>query len=214
MEFDEAAGYLVIPSSASASSSSPDNTDILSYLPNPDYLILDYVYILEGPPLFTYHRDVTSSKTVFGTKYPTYTFIQYDYDGDFLSVAPASHRRWTCGLPVTLGGKKGTRILFDCDLVHGGVDAAAGIDRVATQYKIVHKEDLPSLKHLEGTTMCKRGTKVSSFTQLWMRVTSYVFAVPVQWIFLPLIERKHFGGIYGFIQSLIPINHYNNYKDL
>ncbi len=203
MEFDESAGYLVIPRNF---------VDILEYLPNPDYVVMNYVYILEGPPLFTYHRDVTSSKTVFRTKYPTYTCIEYDYDGDFLSVAPSSHKGWTCGLPVTLSGKRGTRILFDCDLLHGGVGEP--VERIAAQYKIVHRDDLPILKHLEGTTVCKRGTTVSYFTQVWLRVTSYVFAVPIQWIFLPLLHRQYIGGIYGFFQSLIPINHYNNYKGL
>jgi hypothetical protein len=129
-----------------------------------------------------------------------------------LSVAPGSHAAWTWGLPVTLSGKKGTRILFDCDLVHGGVESPAGVDRMAKQYKIIHKDDLPLLNHLSGTSVCKRGTTVSSFTQWWMRITSYLFVVPIQWIFLPLLDRQHVGGLFGFLQRLVPINHYNNYR--
>ena len=202
MESIETDGYLVL---------SPDQAPTIDHLPK-GYVFMDYVYTLLGPPLFTYHRDVTSSKTVFKTKYPTYTMIQYEYDGNFLSVAQGSHARWTCGLPITLSGKKGTRILFDCDLVHGGVDCPAGVDRMAKQYKIIHKDDLHILNHLSGTSVCKRGTTVSSFTQWWMRITSYVFVVPIQWIFLPLLHRQYIGGIFGFLQRLVPINHYNNYR--
>jgi len=194
-------GYIVL---------SPEQGLTIDYLPE-GYIFMDYTYALLGPPLFTYHRDVTSSKTVFKTKYPTYTMIQYEYDGNFLSVAPGSHASWTWGLPITLSGKKGTRILFDCDLLHGGVDCPGGVDRMAVQYKIIHEEDLPLLKHLEGTDIRKKGTTVSSFTQWWMRITSYLFAVPIQWMFLPLLDRWHNGGLFGLLQRLVPINHYNNY---
>ena len=177
MESIETDGYLVL---------SPDQAPTIDHLPK-GYVFMDYVYTLPGPPLFTYHRDVTSSKTVFKTKYPTYTMIQYEYEGNFLSVAPGSHARWTWGCP-------------------------AGVDRMAKQYKIIHKDDLHILNHLSGTSVCKRGTTVSSFTQWWMRITSYVFVVPIQWIFLPLLHRQYIGGIFGFLQRLVPINHYNNYR--
>ena len=198
-------GFLVI--------SPEDDNDILQYLP-PDYIVLDYIYVLEGPPLFTYHRDVTSSKTVFKTRHPTYTMIQYFYNGDFLSVSPRSHNAWAYNFPITLSGKSGTRILFDCDLVHGGVDAPEDEGRIAAQYKIIHKDDVVVLKHLEKVNVSKRGTSVSCFSQISMRIFSYLFAVPIQWIFLPLLHAQYTSGLYGFLQSLIPINHYNNYKSL
>lgn len=198
-------GFLVI--------SPEDDSDILQYLP-PDYIVLDYIYVLEGPPLFTYHRDVTSSKTVFKTRNPTYTMIQYFYNGDFLSVSPGSHKAWAYNFPITLSGKSGTRILFDCDLVHGGVDAPEDEERIAAQYKIIHKDDATVLKHLEKVNVSKRGTSVSYFSQISMRIFSYLFAVPIQWIFLPLLHSQYTSGLYGFLQSIIPINHYNNYKSL
>ncbi|NDB84089.1 MAG: hypothetical protein EB127_15435 [Alphaproteobacteria bacterium] len=198
-------GFLVI---------SPENdNDILQYLP-PDYIVLDYIYMLEGPPLFTYHRDVTSSKTVFRTSHPTYTMIQYFYDGDFLSVSPGSHKAWTYNCPITLSGKLGTRILFDCDLLHGGVNSPNNKERIAAQYKIVHKDDVILLKHLDGVNVYKEGIGVSYFSQVCMRIMSYLLAVPIQWVFLPLLQAQYTIGIYGFLQSLIPINHYNNYKSL
>ena len=60
-------GYTIIPA----------GDDPLDYLDN-GYILMNYKYVLEGPALSTYHRDVTSSKTVFKTRHPTYTFFKYN----------------------------------------------------------------------------------------------------------------------------------------
>lgn len=188
----------------------PDE-DPLDYLED-GYIVVNYKYVLEGPPLSTYHRDVTSSSTVFKTQYPTYTYLTYNYDGDFLSVCPGSHISWRCEFPITLSGKRGGGVLFDCDLVHGGLHRPTGIpERVATQYKIVHYDDLPLLTHLEGVDVCKRGIAVAPWKEICMRITSYIFVVPIQWLAGSLLHRQY-EGVLGFLQRLIPINHYNNYK--
>lgn len=181
--------------------------DPLDYLPE-GYVVMDYMYILEGPALFTYHRDVTSSKTVLNTQHPTYTFLTYNYDGDFLSVCPESHKNWSYTLPVTLRGMKGIGILFDCDLVHGGLDGPKGVDRRVRQYKIAHKDDLHLLNHLEGVNMCKRGSVVNPCVKGVLRVFSYIFLVPIQWLFLPLIQRAATSSLGRFLQWLVPVNHY------
>lgn len=180
--------------------------DPLDYLDN-GYVFINYKYVLEGPPLATYHRDVTSSKTVFKTQYPTYTYLTYNYDGDFLSVCPGSHIQWTCDFPITLSGRRGEGVLFDCDLVHGGVRGPFGVKRIATQYKIVHYDDLALLTHLDRVDVCKKGCEVPLWQEICMRITSYIFVVPIQWF----IHRKY-NGFFGFLQRLVPINHYNNYK--
>jgi hypothetical protein len=87
-------------------------------------------------------------------------------------------------------------------------------ERLAAQYKIVHKDDVILLKHLDGVNVYKEGIGVSYFSQVSMRIISYLFAVPIQWVFLPILQAQYTIGIYGFLQSLIPINHYNNYKSL
>ena len=192
-------GYTIIPA----------GDDPLDYLDH-GYVLMNYKYVLEGPALSTYHRDVTSSKTVFKTRHPTYTFLKYNYDGQFLSVCPGSHVAWTCELPITLSGRRGDGVLFNCDLVHGGIQGPTC--RVATQYKIVHHDDLHLLRHLDGVDVCKRGIAVASWKEICMRITSYIFLVPIQWFAGSLLHRQY-EGVLGFIQRLIPINHYNNYRE-
>jgi hypothetical protein len=169
----------------------------LDYL-EPGYVFMKYTYVLVGPPLATYHRDVTSSKTIFNTQYPTYTFLQYNYSGNFLSVCPGSHREWTCDFPITLSGRRGDGVLFDCDLVHG--ELAGPSDRVVTEYKIVHYHDIPQVLHLDGVDVYKKGIGVPLWQEICMRITSYIFVVPIQWFM-----GRQYGGILGFL-------HYNNYK--
>jgi len=64
--------------------------DILQKLPG-GYVFIDYIYKIENTSLSTFHRDVTSYKKIYKTQYPVYTAILYKYDGDFLSVCPASN---------------------------------------------------------------------------------------------------------------------------
>jgi hypothetical protein len=186
--------------------------DPLDYLGN-GYVYMRYKYVLKGPPLATYHRDVTSSSTIFNTQHPTYTYLTYNYDGNFLSVSPGSHRSWTCNFPITLSGKRGGGVLFNCDLVHGGLRGSGDLERVATQYKIVHYDDIPSLLHLDSVDVCKKGIGIPLWQEIFMRITTYIFVVPIQWFAGPLLHRQY-EGILGFLQRLVPINHYNNYKDV
>jgi hypothetical protein len=139
--------------------------------------------------------------------------LTYNYDGNFLSVSPGSHKTWTFEFPITLSGKRGGGVLFDCDLVHGGLRGPIGdSERVATQYKIVHYDDIPLLLHLDNVEVCKRSVVIPLWQEICMRITSYIFVVPIQWFAGSLLHRQY-EGVLGFIQRLIPINHYNNYKD-
>ena len=184
--------------------------DPMDYLED-GYVYMRYKYVIEGPPLSTYHRDVTSSSSIFNTQHPTYTYLTYNYDGNFLSVCPGSHRAWTCEFPITLSGRRGGGVLFDCDLVHGGLKGPNGVSRIATQYKIVHYDDIPLLLHLDSIDVCKRSIDVAPWKDIFMRITSYIFVVPIQWFAGSLLHRQY-SGFLGFLQRLIPINHYNNYK--
>ena len=198
-------GYLVLNSRNTLSSV---QSSVLSILPE-GYEFLNYKYTILGPALYTYHRDVTSSKSSFKTRHPTYTAIQYEYEGDFLSVSPGSHREWKLNLPITLSGKKNTLILFDCDLVHGGIDAPANVDRKAIQYKIAHKDDIHLLFDVQGITVTQKGTKNNWFLKMILCIGSYILTVPIQTFCRPLMQRLQ-TGILGRIQSLFPIYYYNN----
>lgn len=85
---------------------------------------MDYTYTIERCSLHTYHRDVTSSGRLFGTKYPVYTLLNYDFPGDQLSVTPNSHLGWTTwDLPLRINGNAGNSALFNCDILHAGIAA-------------------------------------------------------------------------------------------
>ena len=72
---------------------------------------MDYIYKINDGALSTFHRDVTSSKTI----YPVYTLILYKYDGELLSVCPSSNTTYpfVTSRIVNVEGKSGTCFLFD-----------------------------------------------------------------------------------------------------
>ena len=198
-------GYCIISSQNTRRSL---EASILSQLPD-GYHFLNYKYTIVGQPLVTYHRDVTISQAFHNTTHPTYTAIHYNYVGDFLSVAPGSHLGWTAGLPVTLGGKKNTVILFNADLVHAGMHAPEGVVRVASQYKIAHLDDFKALDHLQEVMMTQEGTEplVEPLDTL-LRIGSYLFTVPVQSMGRTLLQERQ-PGLAGYVQRLFPLQYYN-----
>ena len=198
-------GYIVLSSRNTLSSL---KSTILPLLPE-GYVFLDYKYTIVGPPLFTYHRDVTSSRSSFNTRYPTYTVIHYEYDGAHLSVSPGSHLQWQPYLPITIGGNKNQTILFDCDLVHAGLEAPASVKRKATQYKIAHRDDLYLLQEVASVDIVQKGKEVHWILKPILLAVSYIFTVPIQVICRPLMQRLQ-TGLFGYIQDLFPLNYYNN----
>ena len=180
---------------------------VLSQLPA-GYHFLDYKYTIPGQPLVTYHRDVTSSQTSFNTTHPTYTVIHYNYAGDHLSVAVGSHLRWTTWLPSSLGGAKDTVVLFNADLVHAGLAAPDGVQRIATQYKVAHLDDFYKLQHLQDISVTQASTRVEEPLSSLLRVLSYVFTVPIQ-VFARRLLQDRQPGFLGFLQSLFPLQYFN-----
>jgi hypothetical protein len=198
-------GYCVVSSRNTRHSL---ESSVLAHLPA-GYHFLNYKYTISGQPLVTYHRDVTSSQTFHKTRRPTYTAIHYNYAGDFLSVAPGSHLSWTMGLPVALSGKANTVILFNADLVHGGVDAPEGVARVATQYKIAHLDDFEALDHLQEVNMTvERTESLDEPMNTILRLLSYVFTVPIQVFARSLLQERQ-PGLVGYLQSLFPLQYFN-----
>ena len=132
-----------------------DEQNVLQQLPD-GYEFLDYRYTIEGCTLSTFHRDVTSSQSIFNTKHPVYTFITYDYNGSALSVCPGSHATapYLWSRPVSVNANA---VLFNCDLVHAGSLNLEKRPRRAVQYKIAHKDDMHKLKHLQGIDTVKSG---------------------------------------------------------
>jgi hypothetical protein len=113
------------------------------------------------------------------------------------------------GLPVALSGKANTVILFNADLVHGGVDAPEGVARVATQYKIAHLDDFEALDHLQEVNMTvERTESLDEPMNTILRLLSYVFTVPIQVFARSLLQERQ-PGLVGYLQSLFPLQYFN-----
>jgi len=187
--------------------------DILNKLPE-GYVFLDYIYKIENSSLSTFHRDVTSSKQIFHTKYPVYTAILYKYSGELLSFCPGSNFTYpfVWSRIRNISGESGTVFLFDCDILHAGCDNECKLKREVLQYKICHKDDLEKLKELSGINVVKIEKECK--TTIWnkiIRKTSYFLEMPINTFLYPLmIKREKANTIIGKIQEFIPISFYNN----
>jgi hypothetical protein len=187
--------------------------DILEKLPF-GYVFIDYIYKIENSSLSTFHRDVTSSKHIYHTKYPVYTAILYKYSGELLSFCPGSNFTYpfVWSRIVNIHGDMGTVFLLDCDILHAGCDNACLLKREVLQYKICHREDLNTLNTLSGIYVSKIETECK--TTIWnkiMRKCSYFFEMPINTFLYPLmIKRENSDNIIGKIQEYIPISFYNN----
>ena len=186
--------------------------DILNILPS-DYVFIDYIYKINNTALSTFHRDVTSSKHLYNTKFPVYTLILYKYDGELLSVCPGSNKSYPFVFSkiVNIDGEDGTVFLFDCDLLHAGrVNNCK--DKEVIQYKICHKDDLPLLNHLDKVNIEKNETCENTLYRKIIRKMTYFFEMPINYFFYPLmVKREESNTLIGFIQLFIPISYYNNY---
>lgn len=174
-------GFLVVKS----------KNDAIKKLPE-GYVFLDYEFIIDGCALATFHRDVTSSQSQFHTKYPVYTYIEYEYDGETLAVCPGSHatRPYLFQHPVRLDSKN---VLFNCELVHAGVFNQQQKPRLCKQYKIAHVEDLPKLEHLQGiqTTKYADCSKPRNKTlDLFYRKMSIIFSYIINEHFTPYLQNR------------------------
>lgn len=185
--------------------------DVLSLLPT-GYSFIDYIYKIQNVALSTFHRDVTSSKNTYNTKYPVYTLILYKYDGDLLSICPASHTSYpfVWSKIVNIQGKSGTAFLFDCDILHAGCTNNCSY-RELIQYKICHDDDKNLLSHLSGVNIDKTENCVITYQNIIIRKLSYYFELIINCVLTPLLlKREKDNTIVGYIQSYIPITFYNN----
>lgn len=183
----------------------------LASLP-PDYEFLDYEYLIHSAALSTFHRDVTSSQHLYGCLYPVYTLIVYEYEGDLLSICPASERTWpfVWSRIVNLSGPKGTCVLFNSELLHAGQPNHCR-PRFARQYKICHREDIKKLEHLHGIRAKKDTPCVDDFGSRMKRKISYYFAFLINHVFYPFLMQKWGADTWmGQMQSWLPDHQFYN----
>lgn len=178
----------------------------------PNYEFLDYEYTIYSAALSTFHRDVTSSQVLYGCLYPVYTLIVYEYEGDLLSICPASERTWPFVWTriVNLSGPKGTCILFNSEMLHAGQPNQCR-PRFARQYKICHKSDIKKLAHLQGIRAKKDTECVDDFWSKMKRKITYYFAFLINHIFYPFLMQKWGADTWmGQMQSLLPDHQFYN----
>ena len=170
-----------------------DKEMVLQSLPT-GYEFMNYRYIIKGCTIATFHRDITSSQFIFKTRYPVYTHITYNNDGDLLALCPGSHLTtpFLFESPVIIKGKPKTSILFNCDIIHAGAINNFGKDRYAIQSKICHKDDKELLKHLEGIDKITEGICNNSRDNYVyiLRKISLFFPFVFNHIFTKLLQEK------------------------
>jgi len=164
-----------------------DMKQILKELPE------NYKYQIKGCSLSRFHRDVTSSQTIFKTKYPVYTCITYENTGDLFAVCPSSHKTtpFLFERPLVIRGNKGTTILFNCDIIHAGAINKFGNKRHAIQYKICHKDDLWKLRHLIGIDKTSIGTCNNSWIyEYGLRKISLIYPFFFNHVLTKLLQER------------------------
>jgi hypothetical protein len=183
----------------------------LKHLP-PDYQFLDYSYAIKNATLSTFHRDVTSSQSIYGSKHPIYTLILYRYEGCLLSICPGSNYTapFVYSQIVNISGPTGTCFLFNSEILHAGCFNHCK-DRDIIQYKIAHKDDLDSLQHLQDVHVEKEEFNCEdSLYNHFLRKCSYFFELPINTIFNPLLQKKHDNGVLAKLQDYSSVQFYNN----
>lgn len=190
-----------------------NNDDVLKYLPE-NYQFLNYSYTIKGCTLSTFHRDVTSSQYIFNSKYPIYTYIVYKNKGynPLLSVCPKTHKTvpMSYSLPINIYGDYNTSILFNCDLLHAGSLNNLGNLRYAKQYKIIHKDDLCILKHLNNVHTLKIGEcNISKNYEYISRKISMLFPYFFNHVLTSYLQEKQDNVLGLILTKIYGQNFYN-----
>lgn len=188
--------------------------DILKNLPK-GYVFLDYKYEIKGCTLSTYHRDVTSSQYIFNSKYPIYTYICYFNSGKVLSLCPQSHKQvpflFTPPKIINIQSNRPS-VLFNCDIVHAGyLNKKPNENRHAIQYKIIHKDDLVLMKHLDNINKitqedCK---SFSYYYETMLRKSSVFFSFIINHCFTKYLQNNQNDTISNITLWLTNKNFFN-----
>jgi hypothetical protein len=180
-----------------------------------DYVFLDYEYTIRGCSLSTWHRDITSGQRYWLTQHPTYTLIHYKHTGDMISLVPGSHNDFPYAprQPVDVVGPTNTMVLFNADMLHAGMPNTAGADRHAVQYKLVNRDDVAKLTHLQGIRTVKDGRSqptIAPWIEKILRSLSYHGAFVVNQFFPRMMMRSYDDGFANWVQRWIPVRFYIN----
>jgi ectoine hydroxylase-related dioxygenase (phytanoyl-CoA dioxygenase family) len=124
---------------------------------NTDYVLQDYIWIIQKSSVHTCHRDNNGQFFNEGQKYPSYTLLIYMENMErCLGVLPQSHLNknsynvnFTNDL-VHLLCNAGDAVLFNANLIHVGAINESGDDHLRIQMKVTHKDDLDKLSYYQN----------------------------------------------------------------
>ena len=172
-----------------------------------DYRLIDYIYIIENSAIHTYHRDYTSSQMYNNLSFPSYTMILYlDDSNNGLNVIPNSHINtlpfYLFDHSIKLNVQKGSMILFDANLLHSGSAISKNTKRKCIQFKIIHKDDIQKLPHLQKfhVMINKPNDKNAIFKYIETEFTKHF---PIFMDLFQSVIKTSFGKDKTFIQKLV-----------
>lgn len=120
-----------------------------------DYLLQDYIWVIEKSAVHTCHRDNNGTFFNPGQQHPSYTMIVYLEEMDkCLGVIPQSHlSKYAHAASFTNKVKdvvcsKGDVIVFNANLIHTGAFNKRD-DNLRVQMKISHRDDLGVLSYYQ-----------------------------------------------------------------
>lgn len=126
------------------------------YRVSPDYVLQDYIWIIEKSAVHTCHRDNNGTFFNHGQQHLSYTMLVYLEDmGKCLGVIPQSHLSpdaYAVNLQdqvVDIVCSAGDVIVFDANLVHVGTIVDRD-DNLRVQMKISHPDDLEVLGYYQN----------------------------------------------------------------
>jgi ectoine hydroxylase-related dioxygenase (phytanoyl-CoA dioxygenase family) len=130
---------------------------LLQVIGMPEYILQDYILIIQKSSVHTCHRDNNGDFFNEGQKYPSYTLIIYLEEMErCLGVIPGSHLdlnsyniNFTDDL-VHLLCKPGDAILFNANLIHMGAINDSGDDHLRIQTKVTHRDDIDTLNYFQN----------------------------------------------------------------
>jgi ectoine hydroxylase-related dioxygenase (phytanoyl-CoA dioxygenase family) len=123
----------------------------------PDYMLQDYIWIIQKSSVHTCHRDNNGDFFNEGQQYPSYTLLIYLENMErCLGVIPGSHldvNSYNVNLTDDLVHflcKPGDAILFNANLIHVGAINDSGDDHLRIQMKVSHRNDIDTLEYYQN----------------------------------------------------------------
>jgi Phytanoyl-CoA dioxygenase (PhyH) len=156
--------------------------NLISTTLSQNYVLQDYIWIIQKSMVHTCHRDNNGDFFNEGQKYPSYTMIIYLENMErCLSVLPVSHKHrnsyfFNFTTPLTdILCEPGDVVIFNANLIHVGA-FNKNDDNVRIQMKISHKADIGVLSYYQNfNKVLKQENTLPEFVRKGQRSLSCTF---------------------------------------